>query len=120
MTTSDDLLALERRGWDSLCDGTGAAFYGDLLTDDGVMLLAGGMVLDRDAVVASLADAPPWSDYRIDDVRLVDLGPEAAALVYRGTAHRGDEAPFVAAMTSVYRRISGEWRLAVYQQTVVG
>ena len=116
--TIDELLDLERRGWDSLCDGTAATFYGQLLTDDGLMVLAGGMVLDRDAVVASLADAPPWSRFELSDERVVDLGEDAAALVYRGVAHRDGEAPFVAAMTSMYRRVDGAWRLAVYQQTV--
>lgn len=120
MTIHDELLDLERRGWDSLCDSTGAEFYGALLTDDGVMVLAGGMVLDRDAVVASLADAPPWSRYELDDVRVVGLGPDAAALVYRGTAYREEVGPFVAAMASTYRRLDGAWRLALYQQTVVG
>ncbi len=38
----DELLTLERRGWDSLCDGTGGEFYGGPMTDDGVMVLAHG------------------------------------------------------------------------------
>src|SRR5690606_1883724 len=63
----DELLTLERRGWDSLCDGTGGEFYGDLMTDDGVMVLAHGFALPRDAVVASLGDAPPWAGYEIRD-----------------------------------------------------
>ncbi|MBD3784896.1 MAG: nuclear transport factor 2 family protein [Micrococcales bacterium] len=116
---TETLLDLERRGWDSLCDGTGAEFYGDLMTDDGVMVLAHGAVLDRAEVVASLADAPPWDDYAIDDVRVVALGADAASLVYRGTARREGADPFVGAMTSTYVRVDGAWRIAVYTQTVV-
>src|SRR5699024_11517843 len=33
----DTLVRLERRGWDSLCDGTGGSYYGALMTDDGLM-----------------------------------------------------------------------------------
>ena len=113
------LLDLERRGWDSLCDSTGSAFYGDLMTDDGLMVLADGSVLDRDQVVASLSDAPPWHSYDIDDPRVVDSG-DTAALVYVGTGYReGDQPAFVGIMSSVYVRQDGRWRLALYQQTPV-
>jgi hypothetical protein len=47
------------------------------------------------------------------------MGDDAAALVYVGTARREDGDPFVGAMTSVYQRVGGEWRLALYQQTPV-
>ena len=69
------------------------------MTEDGVMVLANGMVMTREDVVASLAEAPTWDDYSIDDVRVVGVGDGAASLVYRGTArregagplHRGDD-----------------------------
>lgn len=114
----ETLLDLERRGWDSLCDGTGATFYGDLMTDDAVMVLANGAVLDRDAVVESLGQSPPWRTYDIDDVRLVDVGAGSVALVYVGSGYRdADEPAFVGVMTSVYVRRDDDWRLALYQQT---
>ena len=116
--TKSVLLDLERRGWDSLCDSSGAQFYGDLLTDDGIMVLANGAVMDRDAVVASLEHAPPWQSYDIEDVRLVDAGAGGAAIVYVGTGYRdGDQPAFVGVMSSVYVRQDGRWRLALYQQT---
>ena len=112
------LLDLERHGWDSLCNSTGAQFYGDLMTDDGIMVLANGEVMDRDAVVGSLEHAPPWQSYDIEDVRLVDAGAETAAIVYVGTGYRdGDQPAFVGIMSSVYVRQDGRWRLALYQQT---
>ena len=115
-----ELLALEHRGWDSLCDGTGAGFYGSLMTEDGVMVLAHGQAMTRDEVVQSLGQAPPWQSYEITEVRTVALESGDAALVYRGTARReGDQDEFVALMTSVYTRVDGRWRLAVYQQTPV-
>ena len=116
----DVLLDLERLGWASLCEGTGSDFYGSLLTRDGVMVLAPGLVLDRAAAVATLREAIPWDRYEIADARIVNVGVEGAALVYTARAQRdGQDTPFVALMSTVYRRGAGGWRLALYQQTVI-
>lgn len=114
-----DLLDIEREGWDSLCAGSGAEFYGRAMTDDGLMVLANGMVMDRNQVVEALGQSPPWMSYELDDVRVVEMGADAAALVYMGTARRDGGEPFVGAMSSVYQRVGGDWRLALYQQTPV-
>lgn len=116
----DDLLGLEHRGWDALCRSGGAAFYSELMTDDGLMVLVNGMVLDRAQVAASLDGAPPWDRYDLDDARLVELGADAAALVYRAVAQRSGQPPFRALMTSIYRLVEGAPRLALYQQTATG
>ena len=121
MTSQDvqnTLLDLERKGWDSLCESTGDVFYGAVMAEDAVMVLANGQVMDRAAVVSALGDAPPWRAYEMSETRFVDLGSDCAALVYVATAHRDDEEPaFVGLMSSVYVRRDDEWRLAVYQQT---
>ena len=117
--TLDSLLALEYEGWQSLCESQGGAFYGAMMSADAVMILVNGMVLYRDAVVASLNDAPRWDSFEIREPSLVDLGDKAAALVYRARAVRGDDEPFVALMTTTYRLISGEPKLALYQQTTI-
>lgn len=116
-----ELIDIERQGWNSLCDSTGADFYGQLMTDDGVMVLANGAALDREQVIASLRDAPPWSRFELSEERVIAAGPESAVLHYLGRAFRqGDEDPFVARMSSLYVRRQGEWRLALYQQTPAG
>ncbi|WP_010534592.1 nuclear transport factor 2 family protein [Brachybacterium squillarum] len=114
----EHLLALEHEGWGSLCDGTGAAFYGALMTADGVMVLAHGLTLDREQVIASLDDAPTWDAYEIREPRLIDAGREGAVLAYRGRARRGEDR-FTALMSSHCVHRDGRWRLALYQQTVV-
>ena len=112
------LLELERRGWDSLCNSTGGIFYGDLMTADGIMVLANGAVMDRQSVVRSLEQAPPWRAYHISDARVIDTGPDSPTLIYVGTAYREDEhQAFVGVMSSVYVRHNDGWRLALYQQT---
>ncbi|MFV8048440.1 nuclear transport factor 2 family protein [Mycobacterium sp. 48b] len=114
----DELLHIERAGWDSLCESTGADFYGELMLPDAVMVLANGMVMDRNTVVSALGEAPPWRAYEISGVRLIALDDDNAALVYTGTAYRdGDEPAFVGAMSSVYHRVDGVWKLTLYQQT---
>jgi hypothetical protein len=114
------LKALERRGWDSLCGSTGGSFYGALMTPDALMILVNGSILDHSAVTASLDDAPPWASYELTEERVVTVGDDAAALVYRPRATRaGQPKPFVAMMTSVYRLVGGEPRLALYQQTTI-
>ena len=114
------LLECEHAGWRSLCESRGGDFYGGLMSGDGLMVLVNGSVLDRDAVVASLDGAPPWASYEISDPRLVALGPETAALVYRAQAERGDgSGPFAAHMSSVYMVVEGTLRLALFQQTAV-
>lgn len=116
----DELLRLERRGWDSLCDSTGADFYGQIMTDDGVMILAHGFVLNRQQVIDSLNGAPSWSRYEISEERLVRLDDSSAVLVYRGAAWRGGAEPeFRAWMASTYVKRDGRWRLASYQQTPI-
>lgn len=118
--TLDALLELEHAGWKSLSDGTGDAFYGDVMTDGALMVLANGMVMDRDAVTSALGQSPPWVRYEIEDARLVEIDSDTAALVYRGSGYRdGADEPFVGAMSSVYTRSTVGWKLALYQQTAI-
>lgn len=113
------LIDLETQGWESLCDGSGATFYGELMTQDAVMSLAGGFLMDRDAVRESLREAPTWDTFRIEEPRVLDAGRDCAVLVYRGVAMRGNEPPFSALMTSVYVRTTDGVSLVSYQQTPI-
>lgn len=115
----DELVELERRGWDALCESRGGTFYRDLMTPEGVMVLVDGSVLGRDEVAASLDGAPPWTSYEITQARRVPVDERSSALVYRARAARGGEAPFEALMTSVYTVVGGRVRLALYQQTAL-
>ena len=59
----------------------------------------------------------PWQTFSIDDPVLAPLGDDAAALVYTARAQRAGREPYVAAMTSVYRRAGESWELLIHQQT---
>lgn len=110
---------LEHEGWDALCAGTASDFYGRLMTSDGAMVVADGRALTRSEAVTALRGAPRWDGYTITDVRLVTTGQDSGALLYRGTGRRDGEPDFVALMSSVYTRVDGRWRLALYTQTPV-
>ena len=87
----NELLELEHRGWKSLCDGTGAEFYGEIMTEDGVMVLANGAAMDRPAVTQALIDAPTWDSFGIEAPRMIPAGGGTAVLLYRGVANRSGE-----------------------------
>lgn len=121
MTSAEDLLTtlleVEHAGWRALCAQRGGAYYGNLMTPDGLMILVDGSILDRDAVVASLDGAPGWDDYVLTEPHALDLGRDVAALVYRAEARRAGQEPFTAEMASTYRFLDGVPRLVLYQQT---
>lgn len=114
-----ELVELERLGWQSLCDGTGSAFYEALMTEEGLMVLADGMTMGRDQVAAALQSAPPWASFSIDDPKVVSVGDGVAILVYLGTGFRTGGDAFRAVMSSTYVKQAAGWRLALYQQTPV-
>lgn len=118
--TLDELLAVENAGWRSLCDSKGGTFYGQLMTAEAVFILVNGMAMTRGDIAGSLDGAPGWDSYEITDARLIPLGNDTAALIYRAKSSRADlPEPFAALMSSVYRRIDGRLRLALYQQTTI-
>ena len=41
------------------------------MTDDALMVLANGAVMNRTEVISALEESPPWSAYEIDDVQVV-------------------------------------------------
>ena len=47
----------------TMSDGTGDDFYGDLMTQDALMVLANGAVMDRAVVTSALSQSPRWSRY---------------------------------------------------------
>lgn len=115
----ETLLALEKRGWDSLCHGEGGSFYAELMTPDAVMVLVNGIILGRETIAGSLNDSPPWSTFELTDARLVAVSSTGAALIYQATATRDGDEPFIALMSSVYCQVEGRIQLALYQQTAI-
>ena len=45
---------------------------------DALMVLANGIVMDRDMVVSALSESPPWRTYDIGYVRLIEVDNDNA------------------------------------------
>ena len=114
--TTDSLLELEEAGWQALSTNEGAAFYGDVMAEDAVLVVP-GFVTDGATFVASLPGTTPWARHRIEDPRIVELGDDCAAVVYHVCAKREGEPEYCAHVTSVYVRTDRGWKLALHQQT---
>ena len=114
-----ELVELEERGWQALSAGPEAAvaFYQQVLDDDVLMLLPGGMRLDDRATILGALGGPPWSAYRLEDPRVLRPTPDTAVVTYGVVAERAGVPPYSALMSSVYVRRDDGWRLAVHQQT---
>jgi hypothetical protein len=114
--TDDDLVALERAGWDALCSDRGAEHYREHLAAGARMAFPFG-VLDRAQSLEAIAAAAPWARYAMDDARVVRLGADAAVVVYAVTAQRSGEPPFRGVLSSTFMRQGDAWRLAFHQQS---
>src|SRR5918992_1629754 len=105
-----NLEALERRGWDALSGPGGAAFYEDAMADDGLMVFP-RLVLDKAAALAAIRAEKPWTRYELQDVRVIEIGPNLGAVVYHAVASRSGRGAYRAVMSSVYARRAGDWQL---------
>lgn len=112
----DRLLEIEERGWRALSSPDPATFCEEWLADDAVMVVP-GMVIDRTTFLQAVAGEQPWSSYRIEEPRAIQLTDEAAVLVYRVTAQRDGQPEFAGILTSVYVEREGRLRLVLHQQT---
>jgi uncharacterized protein (TIGR02246 family) len=106
---------LERSGWAALSGPNGAAFYEELMADDGLMIFP-GLILDKQGAVRAITGERPWSRHALDDVRVVG-DQHTAAIAYHAVAQRTGGAEYRARMTSVYVRRGDRWRLLLHQQS---
>jgi uncharacterized protein (TIGR02246 family) len=113
---TSEIEELEREGWEALSGSDGAAFYDDLMTDDGVMVFP-GIVMNKPRTLEAIAGAAPWQTFELADVRVIQPTPDTGMVVYSATAQRAGEAQYRAEMTSLYARRDGRWRLVLHQQS---
>ena len=110
----EQLVALEEGFWRAAGD-RGA--YEAHLAADAEHVFPGWGVTVRAAVLEAVAEVEPWERFDMGDPTYVELGDSAAALVYTARAQRAGQDEYVAAMTSVYRRVGDGWELVIHQQT---
>ena len=115
MDTKESLLALEETFWRA---AGSRARYDANLADDAVHVFPGwGVTTDIEKVLATVEDVDPWESFTIEEPQFIALSDDVAALVYTARAKRAGQEPYIAAMTSVYRRAEDGWQLVVHQQT---
>jgi ketosteroid isomerase-like protein len=115
MSERTELIDLEEGFWRSAGNRDS---YAANLADDALHVFPGwGLTAENERILEAVESVDPWEAFRIDDLRVVDLGDEAAALVYTAHAHRAGQDEYVAAMTSVYRHDADGWKLVIHQQT---
>ena len=109
------LWELEKRFW---LDG--ADFYESRLASGAVMVLPyPALLMDRDAAISAIRDAPRWTEVEFSDGSLRRQGG-AAVLAYRARAWRGDGAPYRAACASTYVEDDGRWVMLSHSQQALG
>ena len=116
----DKLRGLELEGWQAVAEYRACGFYSNQLTDDGLLVLPDGSVLDKwEAAVSALNGEETWTSYRIEDERMVLLSAGCAALTYTATAQILEEPEYRAVITSVFVRRGDDWLIALRQETPV-
>ena len=113
---AQELIQLERRGWEALCSHDAAIYYRQHLTEDALMAFPFG-IMGRDEALNAMATAEPWSRYDMENPRVIPLGPDSGVVVYAVTAQREGQEPFSAVLSSTFARRDGEWKLAFHQQS---
>ena len=116
-----EISVIEHRGWEALATDQASArcFYEDLLDEQAVMLLPGGIALESPkAILASLGNQP-WDWFKIEKENFIALGDDIQLMHYQVTAQRKGAGTYEALVTSIYRRNGGPWQLVFHQQTPI-
>jgi hypothetical protein len=116
MSVAEQLIALEREGWDALVAGEGGRYYREHLTDDALMAFSFG-VLTRAATIEAMESAPPWERYEIADPQVVALSEDSGIVVYEVVARRRGQEPYCAVASTTFLRDGGGWQVAFHQQS---
>jgi hypothetical protein len=112
--TEQDLWRLEEGFWTG-----GEDFYERHLSADALMVLpepAG--IMDRGATLESIRSGGRWTDIAFSDQRITRPAEAIVVLVYSAKAARANtDTTYSAQCSSVYVSSTGDWRLALHQQT---
>jgi hypothetical protein len=114
--SADELIELERQGWEKLCTEGGADYYRELLAEDALLVFPFG-VMTRDEAIDSMAAATPWSSFEMKDARVISLTPDTGVVVYSVVAQREGQDEFRAVLSSTFVRRDGRWRQTFHQQS---
>jgi hypothetical protein len=113
------LLAAEEAVWHALRDGDAAADAA--LLDDAFLGVYPSGFATRSDHAGQLAQGPTIAAFRLEDARVLKLGPDVALLAYRAVFSRpGDPACETMYVSSLWRRDGDGWRNLFSQDTPAG
>lgn len=107
----DLLWRMENRFW---LDGP--EFYKANMAAEAVMVFAGVGVMQGEAILDGLRQAPRWNEVEMDGQASAALG-ETSVLSYRATARREGEEPYRAVCSSTYVRRGDDHVLLAHHQS---
>ncbi|MEU0529055.1 hypothetical protein [Amycolatopsis tolypomycina] len=114
----DELIDLERRGWQALASEPGVArqFYDDVF-DERIVLLLSDLppIRRREAALDALCGAA-WVEFRLHGLRCVRLTARTGVVRY-SIAGAQSALPYSAQVSSVYARRPDGWKLTFHQRT---
>jgi hypothetical protein len=118
MTTTDELLEVERKMWTNEVD-----VYATTFLPDALLIFAETGKIDLPTALDALRNESKndrrWAEVSLDDARIISLGVDAAVLTYVATARWNyEEKPGKWLCSTVYLRRSEGWRIALHQQTL--
>ena len=115
----DDLLDLEKQGWNALTLGNEEAqkFYSSVLREDAVMVFPGGMqITGKDQILESFSPQP-WSSYQIIEPSVIPITGDVKTVIYKVIAKRPNSEPYHAIISSTYVHIDDSWKMVHHQQS---
>ncbi len=106
---------IERGFW------TGDADYYRSHADETCLVVFPGMVklLSNAELAKTVTAGPRWQDLEIEPKGLIRPAPGVIVIAYEGSARKGDEPRYRAAVSSGYVDRGGRWKLAWHQQTAL-
>lgn len=113
MTTTQDLIAIERNFWTQ-----GQKFYRDNVDEECLVAFPQmAKVLSNADVAATVKDDERWRNVEIKSKGLVEPASDLAILTYEASATRHDGTPYKALVSSGYVKRQNGWKMAFHQQT---
>lgn len=105
------LLDIEKGFWHE-----GADYYNQHITENAVFVFP-GMRLEKEDGVAAADAAPRWDSLDITETELVELSEKIVILTYHAAGQREGKKPYTGNITTVYRLVGEEPKMAFHQQT---
>jgi hypothetical protein len=102
---------------DAIAEGN-VGFFEQNLTDEARLIFPGSDTYTKAECVAAMAGHPVYHKYELTDPHIVHMGDSTAVFTHRATVmHEQHERPMSVAVSTVFVRQGGEWRLALHQWT---